>query len=282
MLKVRRLQARIRKIATEGWRLSMISCISPKLFHTVRTIPFVGHTILPFLLDVWLPPNSRLTRRINSGPLTGMMFELDPHALDIIIGRYEDPVQTAIPRMLNEGSVAYDVGAHFGYFTLVMALVVGKGGRVFAFEPNPLPRKVLIDNLRRNSPALEAAVTPIHAALCAAPGSTGFKVGPWSARGKIGDTTTSQFRIDTMTLDQAAARFGVPQLIKIDVEGAETEVLLGGMALLAETRPSLIIETHSPEQLSQCTSILRKLGYRCRHLREPGRKQTYLIASPGG
>jgi len=61
--------------------------------------------------------------------------------------------------------------------------------------------------------------------------------------------------------DEAAAKYFVPDFIKIDIEGAEALVLRGANATLSQKRPAMIIETHGAEAEAECMLLLAKTGY---------------------
>src|SRR5687767_13965292 len=82
--------------------------------------------------------NLGLPVRIESGLAKGMLF-LSSSADDaaFVSGAYESAIQDAIASLLRPGSVFYDVGSNFGFFSLIAARLVGPAGAVVAFEPVP-------------------------------------------------------------------------------------------------------------------------------------------------
>ena len=85
--------------------------------------------------------------------------------------------------------------------------------------------------------------------------------------------------VEVVTLGDAIGRYGTPQLIKIDVEGAESELLEGAARSLATLRSSIIIEAHSEQLERRCVELLSRSGFRCERLRQPGTKETYILAT---
>ena len=145
---------------------------------------------------------------------------------------------------LGEGDCAVDVGANIGIVTLAMAKSVGRGGVVFAYEPNPML-------YNRLSKAVEKAgyqhVTPKMLAL----GETCGVLQLFIPGGNAGAASLKRHRsldgaetveVPIETFDREKASFGVaPNLVKLDVEGFEAEVLNGMVSLLSDSPPGAII-----------------------------------------
>src|SRR5215469_8925511 len=64
-----------------------------------------------------------------------------------LLGSYEPYMQAAFRRYVRRASVVFDVGAHAGFHSLFCALLVCKEGQVFAFEPNPISRQSLVQQV---------------------------------------------------------------------------------------------------------------------------------------
>lgn len=155
---------------------------------------------------------------------------------------YEPATSAWLARALGPGMAAVDVGAHIGYFTLLMSRLVGPGGRVWALEPAPDNLGYLRENVSAN--ALDnVVVLPLAAGtgsgrrrllLAGSSDSHGFFEHPLTH--SVGSLDVEEAR-----LDEAVP--GVPDLVKIDVEGGELDVLAGMERILAESaRLHLVIE----------------------------------------
>jgi FkbM family methyltransferase len=143
------------------------------------------------------------------------------------------------------GAVALDVGANVGAYALAMGMWVGPGGRVFAFEPAPEAFHGLTRHVALNG--LGGVVTPVRAAAAGRSGTATLSVDGASGANRL---QCGGVQVAAITLDDFCARENVaPALIKIDVEGAELEVLRGaretirrggaGLALFVEMHPTL-------------------------------------------
>jgi FkbM family methyltransferase len=148
--------------------------------------------------------------------------------------------------------VAFDVGAFKGDVAMALAEAVGTRGRVFAFEPHPLPYLIL---------AARSAYATIVAPFCKAmsdeighavlhfdssndTSQASTLVENLATKERLGDHIRT-VKVETDTIDAfCAARRLAPQFIKIDTEGAEARVIRGAQATIAAYHPSLVIETH--------------------------------------
>jgi FkbM family methyltransferase len=177
------------------------------------------------------------------------------------LGQYELPIQHAMRHELKAGEVFYDVGANAGFFSLVAARLVGKGGRCIAFDPWPSNYQSIREQFALNS--LDNCVA-VGQAVGQADGKATFSspdsatntahLGP-SAPGEI------SIEVEVITLDTARKLYGSPSFIKIDIEGAEVEALRGAATMLIEDRPRFLIEVHTPACEAGVKQILESAGY---------------------
>ncbi len=190
-------------------------------------------------------------RRVLLGSARGCRFEGSPSQL---LGIYEPHVQQALEYWLAPRGVFYDVGANTGYFSLLTCLRAGQGGCVYAFEPLPenirRMESMLAENRLSNCSLIPAAVSDRSGTALLhfdADSNTPSLIGSGSGR---------SFQVRTITLDEFSQSARWPDLVKVDVEGAETLVLAGAARLLACDRsPVWIVEVHSAlldQQVRQC------------------------------
>ncbi len=176
-------------------------------------------------------------------------------------------------RHLPKGAAVADVGAHFGYFTLLAAHLVEREGRVFAFEASPATFAVLRANVE-HWPQVRAR----HMACSDKAGEVAFYEFPvaWSEYNTLRPeqyaraSWSSKVRprrvvVPALTLDDALADQPVA-LVKIDVEGAEARVVKGMQGLLARYRPVVVMEYQADEALNAphrtAARLLEAAGYR--------------------
>jgi FkbM family methyltransferase len=145
------------------------------------------------------------------------------------------------------GAVVLDVGANVGSYTLLFAIWVGPAGRVFAFEPAPEAREGLRKHVALNGLADRVEIAPYAASSIA--GSARFRIDGASGANAIatgGDRGhAASIDVETTTIDAFCDRHRVrPDVVKIDVEGAELDVLAGARRVLAQPDMQAFVEFH--------------------------------------
>jgi Methyltransferase FkbM domain len=178
-------------------------------------------------------------RRVPIGLGRGLRLEVDAQStLHTYLGTSEIEIAGHLRRLAVPGSVCFDVGSNNGYYAMALTRLTGVGAVAFEFAPDGLQR--IRRNLSRNG-ALGECVRVVEA--------------------YVTNVVDAEQRADTLDhLSRGLA--AVPGLLKIDVEGAELDVLRGAEGLLAERRPHLVVETHGPDVESGCLELMRRHGYR--------------------
>ncbi len=174
------------------------------------------------------------------------------------LGTYEREKALAMVAATRPGDVAYDVGANAGYYSLLLSRRVGPSGRVVAFEPLPGNLANLLRHLDLNA---VANATVVAAAVSEADGWVGFQAAASNAMGHLGGDA-ERLRVPTVSLDAAIARgLPPPDVVKMDIEGAEVGALRGAGALLARRRTVWFISLHGAGPREACLRQLRSTGH---------------------
>jgi FkbM family methyltransferase len=164
--------------------------------------------------------------------------------------------------LAQEGWVVFDIGANVG---VVSVLQARRQAQVYAFEPNPDCYRRLLKTITANG--LEDKIRPFNLALGNAVGTGKMQVekkggttGGTVVAGSDGNPTEASVNITT--LDGMVPALNVPHidLLKIDVEGAEVDVLRGATRTLLHTK-RIMLEYHSRALLLQAESILKPYGF---------------------
>jgi FkbM family methyltransferase len=210
------------------------------------------------------------------GDLAGCRYGLKSGGklLRVLLGTYE-PEQTAqFRRRLRPGHTLFDVGAHVGYYSMLGASLVGSAGRVHAFEPQPRNAGYLRGHLALNR---FSNVTVTETAISDRPGTASFAPGTGSGTGRLSGSGGEE--VKTTTLDHYTRETGAePDVMKIDVEGAEVAVLEGARHLLEARRPVIFLSTHGDAVRQRCLEILARAGYACEPLL-PGESAEFVCSA---
>ena len=182
---------------------------------------------------------SEFTKRRKPATRAGINWMLDDRqSIDQSIlkyGIYEAESTAAVKRVVKPGMTCLDVGANIGYYTMLMASLVGKEGAILAFEPTE-SFDVLQEHIKLN-PGL-ASIIPYRVALGAGERTVNLSLNyswPPSAADPVKPTPTKMRSLDD---------FPIPKVdfIKVDTDGWELQFLHGAVETLRGFRPPMLIE----------------------------------------
>jgi FkbM family methyltransferase len=185
--------------------------------------------------------------RVPRGPLKGLRWVTGSSVHGCWLGIYET---NKVSRLIQDlHGTFYDIGANVGFYSLLAA---SKGCSVFSFEPVPENILAIKNHLRINQ--LEATIMPL--ALSDTDGEASFSVGENNSIGHLGEGSLS---VTTAKLDSLGLQ--TPDVMKIDVEGAEYLLLQGAEQTLKKHSPAIYLATHSELLKRQCHGFLLDVGY---------------------
>jgi FkbM family methyltransferase len=214
-------------------------------------------------------------------PGVRLFIDLSDHVigLNILRDQYEQDEIRFVRRVLKPGDSAIDVGGHIGFFTMQMAAAVGPDGRVYAFEPLDANASLLERSIAEN--AFGDRVRFRRAAVGASPGTATLTFpaetlnsgGAYLLKDGSAPLAGNQKKeVPVVALDALELRRPV-RFIKMDVEGAEPQVLRGAVRILTEDKPVILSELH-PTQLERASGVsageflaqIAALGYRAHRI----------------
>jgi FkbM family methyltransferase len=181
------------------------------------------------------------------GALEGYRMSIDWNRFrSFVYGTWEPEVIQAVTATVKEGMTVVDIGAHIGYYSLLFAKCVGPAGRVFSFEPVPenfalLRKNIQLNELNQVQTFPQAIFSGKKEISIAVPDES-----PNSGDGSVvHNHGARQYLVPAITLDSFCVPSGVrPDILKMDVEGAEYDVLIGAQETISRCRPKLLIELH--------------------------------------
>lgn len=227
-----------------------------------------------------------LVGRTPGGSPIALSMRDHAHRSIYFYGDYEPEITAVFKRLVQPGSTVFDVGANAGYFALLSAEL---GATVHAFEPNPAVRALLSRSVELGS----GAITVVPCACSDHEGTMPLYIAEAGNTGRSGLMVERGTKVDVevITLDAYTERTGArPQLIKIDVEGAEADVLRGMSTVLERDRPKLIIELHVTRgevphaTHDEVAELLEQAGYASSPIGSEERgeefSRSHIVASP--
>lgn len=229
--------------------------------------------------DLWYKPTKK-SKTIVSNAFFGTPIHVElPAGTEIYLsGGKTHPVEVKLAKFLIQqlqpGDVFVDVGAHYGYFSLLASCLVGKTGQVFAFEASPQTFKTLQKNKvtfqqlhvynqaisNKNSSIVFYQFPNLFSEY------NTFNVKQFMKETWFKDNPPLAINIPALSLSSVLTKKQIhPKLIKIDVEGAEFKVIEGAITYLKNNTPQIIMEylstSRGNETYKKAEALLSNLHY---------------------
>jgi FkbM family methyltransferase len=265
--------------------------------------------ITPPLLYTWAKNTFSKPRRFQAEwvtlsytPMLGVKMFFDPTGpwqKKLLDSSYDSFFFDRLKKMDMQGKTIFDIGAHIGFHSLYFARLVGAKGHVYSFEPNPknVERFLLILD---NNPDLKKILSVFPIALSNKKATEEFTAHEDVESGRssgsfiesadpIWDKSAFKQRgfikqkVKTLSLDEAFKELGIlnkPDMLKIDVEGAESLVLEGGEKTIQKYKPIILMEVHSMSNMLRVASFLCKISYTIEILKEESDGRCFIQATP--
>jgi len=231
----------------------------------LAVIQFLRRNTYQLLMKVFAPGNVYLTR-INDIPM--YVYSNTVSFQDYVLQAYEPYTTEIFKQTIKPGAVVVDIGAQFGYFSLLAARQVGVEGRVFAFEPSISNFKLLSDNIRLNK---YENITPFQKAVGEKLSTvTLFIYRDSDSHGMYQRPQTpvkESVEVECIALDQFL-KVETVDCVKMDIEGHEPYALEGmkqtiarskNMVLFAELVPGFLHE--AGKKYEDYIAQLHSLGF---------------------
>lgn len=223
--------------------------------------------LLRKLIEPVLPGNdATFLHSTKTGDIIRLQYRETLGRSVLMQGGFEDVERAVVGALALPGTTAFDVGANIGMFTISLARGVGTTGSVIAVEPVQSTAKRIEEN------ALLNAIGNIHIEVCAAGNRDGFV--------EVAETTDSAYnstiginhpgikqrtktRVAMKKIDDLWENAGRPNVsvMKIDVEGAEMDVLQGAVNLIRTCRPHLMLEANTTDDRDRLAGFIANFGY---------------------
>lgn len=188
--------------------------------------------------------------------INGVSVKLPAKYIRYFPSNYEKENFAFLKSCCGEGATILDIGAHIGLFSTIAAKIAGQYGKIFAFEPAPATIPVLHQTIKINE--LEKLIIPVNQAMGKEVGNTTFFVSDDEADNSNSlisykeDRKLNGVQVEVNTIDNfvMTKKLSKINFIKIDVEGAEYDTLLGGQNVFKRYKPNIIVAIH-PEPIEK-------------------------------
>ena len=158
-----------------------------------------------------------------------------------------------VKKVIKKNDIVLDIGANIGYYSLIFAKLVGDSGKVFSFEPESENFKILKKNIEvngYNNVILEQKI------VSNADGKSTLYVSEKAGSHRIykPDNYVESLEIESISMDSYIEKNNIKKInfIKIDVEGAELNVLQGIQKILDSNKHIILFTEFSPNQIKSC------------------------------
>ncbi|MFI5203018.1 MAG: FkbM family methyltransferase [Flavobacteriales bacterium] len=194
--------------------------------------------------------------------MNGFTIRLQPRWSRYYPADYEKGSYKYFRNVIKPGDVVLDVGAHIGVYTVPFSELVGPAGKVYSFEPTPSTYKIFLKTIHLNGCS---NVFPLNAAVAEKNGEIRFNL--TNADGKVSNAnsivklerTVASITVKMVSIDNFRKEHSIKvNVAKIDVEGAEYLVLIGGKNMFLEDRPCGILALH-PENIKKFGHSLKQI-----------------------
>jgi FkbM family methyltransferase len=210
----------------------------------------------------FFPPNRIFMAEL---PNSRLWFNTTDREMGMVMisGQYEPASTELLKSLISPGMKCIDVGAHIGFYTCLVASIVGKTGKVYAFEPMPSHYDLLLRNIEENNfheivKAFKVVCSDVSGKVSVSKVSNMFVVGH---NGDSEQELVESVRLDDLIEDTI-------DFVKLDVEGHEPAVIRGMASILSRNHPIIISEINeywlrscSRSSGAEYVRLLTSLGY---------------------
>lgn len=205
---------------------------------------------------------------------------LPPYSNIFAFGFFEYKLTKFLLKNLKEGEIFIDGGAHIGYYTLMASKLVGKNGKVVAFEPTPSTFKILEKNIKGKTNVMvekKALFNRIEKIKFIDYGLRNSVFNTWEKKTTgVLKGKGREIEVEATTLDRYCRENSIktPTFIKLDTEGSESLVLEGMSDILENVQPILSIEVGGGKEWAlnnqKSIALLQQYNYRPYEINENG------------
>ncbi len=226
---------------------SLLRAAFPLVERITNHIP--GSKKLAWAVYSLMTARSERWMNVRGTPLLVNIHDKGIGTLLFLQNRYASARVAEIQKVVKEGDVVIDIGANIGYFTVLLANLVGPRGRVYAFEPDPRNFALLLRTIERNG------YTQVVAEQKAVSNKAGeflfYQTIGWASNTLIPGNHVSAVNVQVVTLDDFLCDEHQVHFVKMDTDGSEP-LAIQGMTQLIRRSPNLrVLAEYQPGNLKR-------------------------------
>ena len=210
-----------------------------------------------------IPDNTVL--KILAGNLKGNKFIKGSHNFSVALGTYERKQSDKFAEYCRNSKSFWDLGAHVGYYSMLYH-AKNPTGKIAAFEPSEINVKLFRRHMSLNKitdyKLFDVAVSDKE-------GMLSFKKTRTTVAGKLDEAGEMKVKAVKLSKMFETNEIPFPDLVKMDIEGAEENVLKDMQTMFAEKKPVLFVSTHGKQVHLNCVALLKEMGYQLTPLDKP-------------
>ncbi len=194
----------------------------------------------------------------------------------MIRGEWEAHYTNLVRKIVKQGDTIVDVGANYGYYSVICGWQVGKTGQVYSFEPNPAVFKFLNKSLKANGFFTNKMAESFQVGLSDYQGTSKFSFldgdfgggSMYTPENRIVKEKFDVIEVDVNTMDNQLSHVEKLDFVKIDAEGAEVGIVKGMTELIKRSPNIKILMEFYPNYINKHTPVeafvddLVSLGFR--------------------
>lgn len=246
-----------------GTKQSLARVIYPVVKASIYHVP--GGKKLTRLIYNITSPNKEQWMIVHGTPLLANIQDYGIGTLLYLQGDYASARVSEIKRIVGKGNTVIDIGANIGYFTVLLANLVGTQGKVYAFEPDPRNFQLLKRTVERNG--WSHVMVEQKAVSDKAGEFTLYQGREWTGNSLVPNEYVSTTKVQVVTLDEFLPYEHDVSFIKIDTDGSEPLAITGMAKLIKRSRNIHVLTEYEPGNVKRYLSspldyitIVERLG----------------------
>lgn len=265
----------------------------------LRAIPVTEgkKQLLSLTLPYIVPSENAQTAKMRHGFSMQLNLANKEHLRMWLYGSHDERYEISmVEKLVREGDICWDIGANIGFYSLILSKLAGPSGFVFSFEPAEQTFNQLIENIKLNN-MVNVNAQKLGLGDCRKEAllyCNNPEFGEGTASLKFQDGNSSKETVTIVSIDELveSGAIKIPVLIKIDVEGFQREVFMGGENFFKQHAPLVLAELKEKDRAEMVIveQMIRNMGFVIFEIHKKGliacpditqsKKRNFILAKP--